>query len=411
MLKKICCSVIAVYFLFVFCSCGNKNGTDTSGSANGENLLQSSKDGFLDFSDNNYKYITKKDVFGQDDNYYYLKQKVSSKDANINFDTFKTDVKDSCGNQITYFMYMDDKYGYYCRSDEWADTAGEIGRVNIEDNTYEKLIDIPIGNQGGGLVVSEDYIIWQESLDKSNWYKTRLNIYNIEKKTNKTFFNHSIDINTGKVYAWNFSDYVIDGDMVYFDDVVGIKDQIFQVNLYSYNAKTGEISLVKEMAKRPMKTDDGIIWQELNKDKLNSDICLYKNQEITKVLSFINNSCKAISVGKNGSIVITNWLDSNGDDYNNCNGVQFYNNNNISQLLVTKDCVYVEKEITDGNVILFGLTGGQDHKPIMFHIKSDKFIELECQKGKYNSYISNSYGYFVSATQDGMEIIRMTLSQ
>ncbi len=410
-MKKILCLIISVCILFVLCSCDKQKGSDTLSSANGENVSQSSKDELLDFSDNNYNGITNSDILAQDDNYYYLKQKVSSKDANINFDTFKIDVKDSSGNEITYFMYMDDKYGYYCRSDEIANTMGEIGRVNIEDNTYEKLIDIPIGNQGGGLVVSEDYIVWKESLDKSNWCKTRLNIYNIEEKTNKTFFSNAIDAETGKVYAWNWSNPVIDGDMVYFDDVVGIKDQIYQVNLYSYNAKTGEISLVKEMAKRPMKTDDGIIWQELNKDKVNSDVCLYKNKEITNVLSFINNSCKAISVGKNGSIVITNLLDSDGNDYNNCNGVQIYNNNNISQLLVTKDCVYMAKTVTDGNVILFGLTGGQDHKPLMFDIKADKFIELECQKSKYNCYMSNSYGYFFTSAQDGMEIIRMMLSQ
>lgn len=409
LMREILCTVISVCMLFIICSCDKQNDLDTCSSTYNQNVLQNSQEQLLDFSENNYLSITKSNIFAQDQNIYYLKEKVSSQNCKIEFDTFKIDACDSCGNRISYFTYMDDKYGYYCRSDEEANTTGEIGRVDIENNTYEKLIEIPVGNQSGPIVASKDYLVWKESLNKSNWGITRLNIYNIKKKTNETFYNHTIDVNTGRCYAWNWSECVIDGDLIYFDDIVGIKDEIYQVNLYSYNAKTGKINLVKEMAKRPMKIGDGIIWQELNKDKVNTDICLYKNKKVSNVLSFINNSCRAISVGQNGSIVIINGLSSYGGDGINCTGVQIHNNK-TSQLLVTKDCVYVETAITDGNIILFTLNTVYKHKPLMFDIKGNKFIELECEKSMYYSLISNSYVYFLSNSQDEMKIIRIELS-
>lgn len=407
-MREILCTVISVCMLFIICSCDKQNDLDTCSSTYNQNVLQNSQEQLLDFSENNYLSITKSNIFAQDQNIYYLKEKVSSQNCKIEFDTFKIDACDSCGNKILYFMCIDDKYGYYCRSSEENNT-GEIGRVNIESNVYEKLIEIPLGNQGGNIVVSKDYIVWKESLDNSNWGLTRLNIYNKEKKTNKSFYNHTIDVNSGGVYAWNWSECVIDGDLIYFDDIVGIKDEIYQVNLYSYNAKTGKINLVKEMAKRPMKIGDGIIWQELNKDKVNTDICLYKNKKVSNVLSFINNSCRAISVGQNGSIVIINGLSSYGGDGINCTGVQIHNNK-TSQLLVTKNCVYVETAITDGNIILFTLNTDYKHKPLIFDIKGNKFIELECEKSMYYSLISNSHVYFLSNSQDEMKIIRIELS-
>ena len=409
-MREILCTVISVCMLFIICSCDKQNDLDTCSSTYNQNVLQNSQDKLLDFTEKNYQGITKANIVAQDDNIYYLKEKVSSKEHKLNFDTFEIDVKDSCGNRISYFMYMDDKYGYYCRSDEEANTTGEIGRVDIENNTYEKLIEIPVGNQSGPIVALKDYLVWEESLNKSNWGITRLNIYNIKKKTNETFYNHTINVNTGRCYAWNWSDCVIDGDLIYFDDIVGIKDEMYKVNLYSYNAKTGKINLVKEMAKRPMKIRGGLIWQELNKDKVNTDISIYKDNKISNLLSFISNSCLNIFAGQDDSIVIINGLSSDGGDGINCTGVQIYNNNKLSQLLVTKNCVYVEKAITDGNIILFGLNTDNNYKPIMFDIKTNKFIELECEKSKYSTYISDSYAYFLSNTQDEMKIIRIELS-
>lgn len=408
-MKKILCLIISVCVLFALCSCDKQKGSDTLSSANGENVSQNSKDEFLDFSDNNYNGITNSDILAQDDNYYYLKQKVSSKDANINFDTFKIDVKDSSGNEITYFMYMDDKYGYYCRSNEDLNTTGEIGRVNIENNTYEKLIDIPVGNQGGGVVASDKYIVWKESLDKSNWGKTRLNIYDIEQKVNKVFFTHSVETDTGRVYALTDSPCVINGDLVYFDDVVAIKDGIRQTNIYSYNVKTSKLSLVKEMAEIHSETSGGFIYKELRSDQENTTVGLYKEGSAAKLLSFKNSSNGEFVVTQNTNIAKINWLSNNGLNSADCHGVQLYSNNKISQLLVTKECVYIGQLVTDGNVILFGI-GDKEQKPLMFDVKADKFIELDCNKGKCCCKISKSYGYFYSPTQDGMEIIRMPLS-
>ena len=409
-MREILCTVISVCMLFIICSCDKQNDLDTCSSTYNQNVLQNSQEQLLDLSENNYLSITKSNIFAQDQNIYYLKEKVSSQNCKIEFDTFKIDACDSCGNRISYFMYMDDKYGYYCRSDEEANTTGEIGRVDIENNTYEKLIEIPVGNQSGPIVASKDYLVWEESLNKSNWGITRLNIYNIKKKTNETFYNHTLDVNTGRCYAWNWSDCVIDGDLIYFDDIVGIKDEMYQVNLYSYNAKTGKINLVKEMAKCPMKIRGGLIWQELNKDKVNTDISIYKDNKISNLLSFISNSYLNIFAGQDDSIVIKNSLSIDGDGITSCNGVQIYNNNKLSQLLVTKRCVYVEKAITNGNIILFALNTDNNHKPIMFDIKTNKFIELECEKSNYDTYISDSYAYFFSEIQDEMKIIRIELS-
>lgn len=407
-MRKVLLLITIICIVIIVCSCDKQYDAGNYSSIYNKDELKNHENQLLDFSDNNYLSITKPFILGQDQNIYYLKNKITSKNSKIHFDTFEIDVKDSIGNKISHFICMDDKYGYYCRSGE-EEHAGEIGRVNIENNTYEKLIEIPIGNQGGSLVASKDYIVWEESLDNSNWGLTRLNVYNKKRMTNEPFYNHAIDVETGKVYAWNWSECVIDGDLIYFDDIVGIKDEIYQVNLYTYNIKTRKINLVKEMAKQPMKTRDGIVWQELNEDKINTDICLYKEDKMSNLLSFINNSCRAISVGRNGSISIINGFSSDGDDSTNCTGVQIYNNNKISQLLVTKRCVYIETAITDGDLILFTLNTDHKHRPLLFDIESDRFVELECEKSMYYSLLSNSYGYFLSNTKGEFQIIRIQL--
>ncbi len=409
-MRKILCIVISVCMLLIICSCNKPYDADTSSLTNSQNASQ---DKLLDFTEKNYQGITKSNIFAQDDNIYYLKEKVSSKEQKLNFETFEIDVKDSCGNKILYFTYMDDKYGYYERSDEEANTTGEIGRVDIENNTYEKLIEIPVGNQSGPITASKDYLVWAESLDKSNWGLTRLNIYNFEEKTNKVFYSHSIDPNTGRCYGWNNVNCVIDGELIYFDDMVSEivekENTYINSNIYSYNVKTGKVNLVKEMAKRPIKIREGIIWEEQDRDDEKTEISLYKNNTVSNFLTFMNDSSRITVSGQNDSIVIKNHLSSRGGDAVDCSGVQIYNNNKLSQLLVTKKVVNVEKTKTDGNIILFSLNTDNKHKPIMFDIKADKFIELECEKSKYITYISDSYAFFFSEIQDKLQIIRIEL--
>lgn len=338
------------------------------------------------------------EIKSQDDIYYYFRDKVlfSEHYKDVVIQTGSIDVKDSVGQRFNVNL-IDNDYNCYHYRDSEGNVNGEIGMYNLNTKKYTKLIKLPLGSQAGLNVVNDNYLIWMESMDDSNWYKTRLHIYDKKQKKDEVFYYHSIDPETGRVYTWNWSNPVIIDDKVYFDDYTGRTEQTSKIDMFCYDIKTKEIAKVQNMAKWPTKYKNYVVWNEMGETENQCLIYAFDGKTkslITRIRA--DNSMTNLNSGGDAFVFLNNDL-----YYNDMkNGLQIYINNKVFPIIATKN--YLEWPETNGQIVVFGNVDTYQ-KPIFYDIKYDKIIELDLAENGflYAKYFSDKFLMFVRrASQD-----------
>ena len=297
------------------------------------------------------------------------------------------------------------------------DQCGEIGIVDYTKNTYCKIIELSKGSQAAIETVNQNYIVWKESLNDSNWGITRLHLYDKRTMKDIVFYNHTIDVDTKRVLAWNWSNPVIVENTIYFDDVVSNSDDIYKVNMLRYDIKEAKISTVKTMAKWPIKYNNGVIWQQLNCDGINTDVIFYDGFQTKVLFGFINQSVSVFNADE-GNFAIINMLNSemlSADsvkeyDSFDCAGLQIFFNNHLRQVLRTKPTVYIQDPQICGDYVSFQLNSTKEFSPKIYSLKNDTVISLDSiPEDFYSVFFAEKNGYFVSTSNVQTSIYKVKL--
>lgn len=404
------------YFLvfFIIINCTSCAGDERITSD--ENSIDSSVEPVMyDFTDYHFR-NSSVNIVSEDENFYFYKKVRHSSGNEFDVKQYTVNLSDSQDRKIDYLFDFDEDYAYYsCDSTE--DKPGEIGIVDYAKNAYQKIIELPKGSQAGIETVDQNYIVWKESLNDSNWGITRLHLY--DKATNKdiVFYNNAIDVDTKRVFAWNWSKPVIIEDTVYFDDVVGVENDIYKVNMLKYDIKEKKITTVKKMAKWPISYKNGIIWQQLNSDGVNTDVIFYNGTQEKHLFSFNNRSVSSI-IGHSDRFAMVNQLNSEMltkdttqiYDSVDCAGLQIFSDNNIQQILITKPTQYIQNPIICGDFLSFYLNTEHPYIPKLYNFKTDEIIELsDLSKDFYNIVFSEQYAYFSCKEDNHLLIYRIKL--
>lgn len=342
----------------------------------------------LDFSGNNFDTA---EIKAQDEVYYYLRDKelFSDQYKDVAVQTGYIDVEDSSGEMFELRL-IDDEYNCFHVRDSEGAFNGEIGMYNLNTEKYTKLLELPLESQAALNTVDDNYLIWTESIENSNWYKTRLHIYDRKQNKDEVFYCHSTDPETGLVYTWNWSNPVIVKDKVYFDDYT----EMSKVDMFCYDIKYKETTKVQEMAKWPTKYQDNVAWNEKGEEN-QIFICAFDGANKSLITTIdTDESMSSLNTGGEVLVIINNGLFFDGHQGN---GLQIYKNEQVLPILATKKSVlYLEWPETNGSIVIFE-TCGINQKPVFYDIKHDKIIELDLAEDGflYETYFSNELLMFV----------------
>jgi hypothetical protein len=173
-------------------------------------------------------------------------------------------------------IYVDANKNAYLQISSSNNINNEFGIYSLTEKVYTPLVTLDQGHQVAIKAVNDNFIIWKEDKN-SNWYKTSLHVYNLKTKKDTEFYVHTVDPETDMVYEWNFNKPVLKDDIVYFDDIVGIKDDIYQINLFQYNITEDKLEKIKTQAKYPMLYNDEIAWLGYRKKDNGTTIVVNNN--------------------------------------------------------------------------------------------------------------------------------------
>ena len=341
----------------------------------------------LDFSGNNFDTA---EIKAQDEVYYYLRDKelFSEQYKNVTVQTGYIDVKDSSGEMFQTCL-IDNEYNCFHVRGSKGVSNGEIGIYNLNTKKYTKLLELPLESQAGLNTVDDNYLIWTESMDDSNWYKTRLHIYDRKQKKDEVIYCHSTDPETGMVYAWNWSKPVIIKDKIYFDDYTGPS----KVDMFCYDIKSKEIKKIQEMAKWPTKYNGDVAWNEKGEEN-QIFIRTFDGKQKSLITTIdTDEGMFGLNTGGDTLVIINNGLYV---DKHDGNGLQVYRDEKVLPIIATKkSSSYLEWPETDGRVVVFG-TCDIYHKPVFYDIKYDKIIELDSAETGflYGKYLSDKFLMF-----------------
>ena len=217
---------------------------------------------YPDFGYKNYN--TGKIVSTEGGSVYYMREKIMLSEAypNATVKKYRPMEADSQGVPLYFTIIDNDLIGYF-NIDSEGTVEGEIGSVDIATGKREHLITLPLNSQAAITLVTDKYIFWEESYDNSNWYKTRIHLYERGSKTDKIIYTHTQNPETGFKYQWNWSRPVLLDGKLYFDDVIGMVNHETSeaaVNLYCYDISSGKLKLFAEKSKNPKAYGDGFAW-------------------------------------------------------------------------------------------------------------------------------------------------------
>ena len=112
----------------------------------------------------------------EDENFYFYKNVNHNLDGEFDIEQYAVKLSDSKGRKIDRFAAVDENFAYYsCDSNE--DQNAELGIVDYRANSYQKIVELPKGSQAAIQTVNQNYIVWTESLNDSDWGITRLHLF------------------------------------------------------------------------------------------------------------------------------------------------------------------------------------------------------------------------------------------
>ena len=374
---------------------------------------QAKKDSKSTFSAENYNFA---EIKFEDEGYYYLREKAdfSIQYAGTNIVSGVIDAKDTSG-ELIYLSIIDENGNFYHRRDSSDTESGEIGMYSPVQKTYKKLMDIPPKSQAGIITVNVDYLVWQESMDNSNWGKTRLHLFKQKENVDTVIYEYTTNPDTGFVYGYNWSEIIIIGNKIYFDDIIGKENDIMQISIFCYDIETGIITEIQKQGKTPMKYMDKVAWNEKGENPNDINVVTYDGNKKEVVVKFKATDTMGMANTGGRSMAYIDWLNTKrvpilyspsddeeiDDTYNDCMGLQIWNDGNVLPIIISKSLSYLSQPQTNGRIFIFG---GSDFgtQPVFYDLKYDKLVVADkLPMGHvYGGFLNNNILVFYFTEQD-----------
>lgn len=409
---------ISVAVAVALAGCGNADkGTDDTTSAASladEAALPTEAGGvFIN------PYTDTADFLENDANYYYFQRREDFSTLYPGAEVKKTTISHVFPNGEAFVpILLDDTcnmYGY-CDSGE---TQGEIGFYDPFEQNYTKLLSLRMGSLASLLAADSQYLVWMESLEDSNWGKTNLHVYDQAAKTDAVIYTHTVNPETGYVYAENWSKPVILDGMLYFDDITGVQENYFQIDLFSCRLQDKTVELVEKTAKRPMIYKNKPAWLCMGDTIHESALYAYdaSSGQKEKVLTISDSAggvnlqtmedMTAVTQGiySKYARLLNRYAPNLPDDETDsvdCTFLQMWRDGSSKPVLVTKSVKYIEALQGRRNVVAFNANGIYA-KPIFYDSARERLVTLdaaEADKG-YTYIISDRYLAYSSYAQSG----------
>ncbi|MDR2531530.1 MAG: hypothetical protein LBC82_01650 [Oscillospiraceae bacterium] len=204
------------------------------------------------------------------------------------------------GTHYTFHSIDESGNLYFYKSTDslLSDETALIGYYNIFNKEVIIIKEAPdISIQYEISFVNEDFILWRESYDNSDWYKNRLCLYNRNTGEETVYFTPEA------VYSRTMNPPCILDDYIYFEHTHYRDGEWFYVNLLKFNISDGTTSVVDTQSKKPVLYQDGVVYIKQSEDKeaqllnfINKDGSINIIMELSNLnLSYISFSGDAVS--------------------------------------------------------------------------------------------------------------------
>jgi hypothetical protein len=280
---------------------------------------------------------------------------------------------------------------YYCvDGNDSVDTIAEIMYYNLKSQKLTSLIKPEKMNNCTVVSVNDRYLIWVED-ENANWQKTSIHLFDLQTKDDVEFYKHTLDPKTNLTYTSFFNSPVMIGDKVYFDDVVS-KDtnDIYKIQVFSYDIKQKKVSKLYDQAKIPMEYKGKLAWLDALFDEI-------KNKSKSSKDNFVS------------------FVDTTNDPSISSYGIKLVTGKQILPILVVENG-FATNVVTNGNII--GWYGSSIGAPMFYDRTKDKIISIDNLKiNKFSGYgitLSKNYAIisYSEDTEDATEqILLWTLNE
>lgn len=182
-----------------------------------------------------------------------------------------------------------------------TETLNLFSRYNMETGTEEELFTYETEYGIGFSAANDKYIIWCESED-INEHRYSSHYYDIENGVHKKY---------RTIHSISWSNDVLDGNCVYFDETVGWENGKANINLYEYNLEKDELNLIAENRAANPVPYKGLSW--LSFDETSEEYVL-QNIKSSKTISF-GKEYFAFNASENIIVGYTYWDTQSGVAY------------------------------------------------------------------------------------------------
>lgn len=331
-----------------------------------------------------------------------------------------------------YIQAVDDNGNiYYCiDGNDSVDTIAEIMSYNLKSQKLTSLIK-PVNMFNCTVVsVNDRYLIWVED-ENANWQKTSIHLFDLQTKDDVEFYKHTLDPKTNLTYTSFFNSPVMIGDKVYFDDVVS-KDSndIYKIQVFSYDIKQKKVSKLYDQAKIPMEYKGKLAWLSMSADKKNSVFC----SDAARVTGILKSETRlGTAYTSSGDLIIINdymshalfneiknksksskgnsvrFVDTTNDPSISSYGIKLVTGKQILPILVVENG-FATNVVTNGNII--GWYGSSIGAPMFYDRTKDKIICIDNLKiDKFSGYgitLSKNYA-IIGYSEDTEDATEQTL--
>jgi len=124
--------------------------------------------------------------------------------------------------------------------------------------------------------VNEDYILWAESYDGSDWYKYRLCLY--DKNTGEEIIYFEPEI----VYTRFMNPPCVFNDNIYFEYMYSVDNDWIYVDLFEFNISTGTLKVFDTQSKKPTLYQEGVSYLKQSDDNKLVLINFFNNDSVIR---------------------------------------------------------------------------------------------------------------------------------
>lgn len=334
--------------------------------------------------------------FYEDDNYIYSKEITEFSKFDQSFETGIVDIKPVYGQMPTITHIDDDLnlYTFVSSSDIY-----ELGKYNLLTEEYSPIVTLEDNNTFGFILdVDCKYIVWKEVVAEGPKQSSSLHLFNKSEESDIEFYSDKINPDTGSIYVLDSNPAVIIGDKVIFDTVTGHgNDGSIEMDILCYDIVSENVTMVAEMAKRPMRYHDGVAYLRKNADNNSSLYSLINGKELF-IADLDENIADYSFLGNTLCRSVNNYDDPNEEKLH-VYSTSLYVGETSIPLIEGKQSNYTYNVRSNDKVLVWEITNPE--KPIYYDIVNDRFVQLDQEEKRlYSSFAGKDFVLFLYRMND-----------